>query len=345
MAGYIDYYSILGVPKTASEAEVKSAYRKLAMKHHPDKNPGNKESENKFKTINEAYEVLSDPKKRQTYDQLGKDWDQPGRGYTPPPGGGQSGGGFEYRTHGGGAEQDFGQFGDFSEFFQSIFGGARGSGFQQYGGADEDDYSSRGFGGRQVASEDMESDLHLPLRDVLRGGQQTFTFSYQSACPECGGRGRLKTRVCPSCRGAGNITENKKIRVNLPKSLRDGTRIRLKGQGRGSPSGRSGDLYLNIHIDPHADFAIKGDDLETFVYIMPWEAALGAEATIPALDGAVKIKIPPTSRAGKRLRIPGRGLPKSDGSRGDLYAGIIIDIPQSPTAHQLDLFRKLKETR
>jgi DnaJ-class molecular chaperone len=335
MAEFIDYYSILGVSRAASEADIKSAYRKLAMKHHPDRNPGNKDAENKFKAINEANEVLSDSKKRQTYDQLGKDWDK-GRGFTPPPGGGQ---------RGGGERQDFGQFGDFSEFFQSIFGGMGGGGFQQAGGAYDEEGFDPGFGGRQVASEDMESDLHLPLADVLRGGQQAFTFSYQAACPDCGGRGRVRSRACGLCRGAGNITETRKVRVNLPKVLRDGTRIRLKGQGRRSSSGRPGDLYLNIHIDPNADFVVKGDDLETFVHVMPWDAALGGEVSIPALDGAVKIKLPPSSRAGKRLRIPGRGLPKHDGARGDLYAVIVPDIPQSLTPRQVELFRKLKDTR
>ncbi len=345
MAEFIDYYSTLGVPRTASEAEIKSAYRKLAMKYHPDRNPGSKDAENKFKSINEANEVLSDPKKRQTYDQLGKDWEK-GRGFTPPPGGGQRGG-FEYRAHGGGGggRQNFGQFGDFSEFFQSIFGGMGTAGFQQADGADYGEEFSSGFGGRQVASEDMESDLHLPLADVLRGGQQVFTFSYQAACPDCGGRGRLRARACALCRGAGHITETKKVRVNLPKGMRNGTRMRLKGQGRRSPSGRTGDLYLNIHIDPDADFVMKGDDLETLVHVMPWDAVLGAEVSIPALDGAVKIKLPPYSRAGKRLRITGRGLPRGGGGRGDLYAAIVIDIPEPLTPRQVELFRKLKEIR
>ncbi len=339
MAEFIDYYSILGVPRAASEAEIKSAYRKLAMKHHPDRNPGSKDAENKFKSINEANEVLSDPKKRQTYDQLGKDWDR-GRGAPPPPGGGQRGG-FDYRSSG----ESFEQFGDFSEFFRSVFGGMGATGSQQAGGADGGEYFHGGAGGRQVASEDMESDLHLPLADVLNGGQQVFTFSYQAVCTDCGGRGRLRARACSLCRGAGNITETKKVRVNLPKGLRNGTRMRLKGQGRRAPSGRAGDLYLNIHIDPDADFVIKGDDLETFVHVMPWDAALGAEVTIPALDGAVKIKLPPLSRAGKRLRIAARGLPGSDGARGDLYAVIVLDLPQSLTSRQTELFRKLKETR
>jgi len=338
MAEYIDYYSVLGVPKSASEAEIKSAYRKLAMKFHPDRNPGNKEAEARFKSINEANEVLSDPKKRQTYDQLGSDWAK-GPGFTPPPSGGRGGGGFSYGSYGGESGEDFGQFGDFSDFFRSIFGGAGAGGFRQAGGRED---LSGMFGG---GAEDMESDLHLPLADVLRGGEQSFAFSYRAPCAECGGRGRQRNKVCPACRGAGNVAETKKVRVNLPRGIRNGTRIRLKDQGRRSPSGRSGDLYLNIHIDPDADFAVRGDDLETSVHVMPWDAALGAEITVPALDGALKIKLPPLSRAGRRMRIPGRGLPKSDGGRGDLYAVVVIDIPPSLTARQSDLFKKLKETR
>ena len=306
------------------------------MKHHPDRNPGNKEAENRFKELNEANEVLSDSQKRRTYDQLGKDWRQ-GRTFTPPPG--APGGGFGYRAAPG---QGFGQFGDFSDFFRSVFGGAATMTGQTDG---ENDFESfmRGAGGARSSQGDMESELHLSLADVLRGGTQALTFSYKSVCPECGGRGRQKTRVCPACRGEGHSLENKEIRVNLPRGLRNGTRIRLKGQGRRSPSGRNGDLYLSIYIAPHPDFKIEGDDLETLVHVMPWDAALGAEISIPAPDGAVKIKLPAVSAAGKRLRISGRGLPGKDGSRGDLYAVIVIDIPPSLTQRQVDLLKKLKE--
>ncbi len=347
MPKFIDYYSILGVPKTASEAEIKSAYRKLAMKHHPDRNPGNKEAENKFKELNEANEVLSDPGKRRTYDQLGKDWRQ-GQNFTPPPG--ATGGGSGYRTGGGGFEygaggggQGFEQFGDFSDFFRSMFGGAGGADYGQGGGETDFESFTRGAGGARSSQGDMESELHLSLADVLRGGQQALTFSYKSVCPECGGRGRQRTRACQACRGEGHKLETREIRVNLPKGLRNGTRIRLKGQGRRSPSGRNGDLYLSIYIAPHPDFKIEGDDLETLIHVMPWDAALGAEISIPAPDGAVKIKLPAVSAAGKRLRISGRGLPRKDGSRGDLYAVIVIDIPPSLTQRQTDLLKKLKE--
>ncbi len=344
MPEFIDYYSIMGVPKSASASEIKSAYRKLAMKYHPDRNPGSKEAESKFKDINEANEVLSDPKRRQTYDQLGKDWRQ-GREFNPPPSGGgaRSGqpGDFEYSSRGAGG-RDFGQ-GDFSEFFRSMFGGMGGSGQFESGGEDDPYGYARDDDG-QSARTDMESELKLSLSDILKGGQQALTFSYKSACPECGGRGRTRNRLCAVCGGAGRKSEIRDIRVNLPKGLRNGARIRLKGQGRRLPSGRAGDLYLNILVAPDPDFSVEGDDLETRVRVMPWDAVLGAEIKIPALDGTVRIKLPPGSRSGRRLRIPGRGLPRKDGSRGDLYAVMTIDIPSPLTPHQTELFKKLKDS-
>lgn len=341
MAKFIDYYSLLGVSKTAAEGEIKSAYRKLAMKHHPDRNPGNKDAENKFKDINEAYEVLSDAGKRGTYDQLGKSYHE-GQEFTPPPGGSgfrQAPGGFQYSSQGG---QDFDQ-GAFSDFFRSVFGGA---GFEGMGG-----FPGRGgeefYGGEEAGASspgDMEAELGLTLEDIFRGGRKSLTFNYKSACPSCRGAGRVRGRACPSCRGAGETVETKEVTVNLPKGLRDGARIRLKGQGGKSPSGRAGDLYLKIRVMKHPDFRVNGDDLDIEMDVAPWDAALGAEIVIPALDGSVKVKLPPGSHSGRRLRVSGRGLPAKDGSRGDLYATLKIDLPQTLTPLQLDLFRKLKET-
>jgi len=358
MAKFIDYYSVLGVSKSASDAEIKSAYRKLAMKYHPDRNPGNKDAESRFKDINEANEVLSDAKKRATYDQLGSSYRE-GQEYNPPPhgsgfrqapGGFSSGGGrsFGGQHFGGGGGQEFDQ-GAFSDFFRSIFGDASGfgggAGFEglgrgftgggSYSGEPEDGASSPG---------DMEASLSLPLEDVFRGGRKNLSFTHKAPCAACRGAGRLRGRVCPSCRGAGETAETRDVSINLPKGLRDGARLRLKGQGGRSPSGKAGDLYLKIQIEKHPDFRVNGDDLDTDVSVTPWDAALGAEIVIPALDGSVKIKLPPGSRGGRRLRIAGRGLPAKDGSRGDLYATLKIDIPGSLTPLQLDLFRKLKET-
>ncbi|HBA60147.1 MAG TPA: molecular chaperone DnaJ [Elusimicrobia bacterium] len=315
MAGYIDYYAVLGIPKTAGEAEIKSAYRKLALKHHPDRNQGNKTSEGKFKEINEAYEVLSDPQKKKMYDQLGENW-QNGQGYRPPPGGGhrQQPGGFQHHSQGG-QGADFDQFGDFSDFFQSIFGAAGGAGggrsFGGFGGMQEE------AGGRSQL--DMEAELQLSIEDIFRGGHKQLTFSYR----------------------AGRRTETKNINVKLPANLRDGATMRLRGQGKAS-GGRTGDLYVKIRLVPDERFEIKGDDLEVKTPVMPWDAALGAEITVPAPDGGITIKLPPGSAGGRKLRIGGRGLPRAEG-RGDLYAVISIELPKKLTSRQLELFTELKE--
>lgn len=315
MAEFIDYYTLLGVPRTAGEAEIKSAYRKLALKHHPDRNQGNKAaSESKFKEINEAYEVLSDPRKRKMYDQLGKDW-QGGQGYRPPPPGGgyqqrPHPGGFQYHSQGG-QGAGFEQFGDFSDFFKSMFGGTQG--FEGAGDMEE------GEGGRSPL--DMEAELRLSVEDLVRGGHKQLSFSYRT----------------------GRRTETKEINVKLPKGLRDGTTIRLRGQGK-EAGGRSGDLYLKVSLQPDPRFEIDGDDLRVKVDVFPWDAVLGSEISVPSPTGAVTIKLAPGTSAGRRLRIPGRGLPRKEGGHGDLYAVISLSLPARLSPQQTDLFKKLKDS-
>lgn len=313
MPDYIDYYALLGVPKSAGEAEIKSAYRKLALKYHPDRNQGNKSAESKFKEINEAYEVLSDPQKRKLYDQFGKEGAQ---GYRPPPPGGQhrqqrqGPGGFQYHYQQGQGGPDFSQFGDFSDFFKSMFGGAQG--FGGFGGME-------GQGGG-LGDLDMEAELQLSISDLLHGGTKQLSFSFRS----------------------GRKTETRDISVKLPKGLRDGATIRLRGQGR-EAHGRTGDLYLKIRIAPDPRFELDGDDLRVAVDVTPWDAALGAEVQVPSPTGPVTVKLPPGSGSGRRLRLAGRGLPRKDGGHGDLYAVVTLALPEKLSPRQLDLFRKLKE--
>lgn len=312
MPQYIDYYALLGVPKTAGADEIKSAYRKLALKHHPDRNQGNKTAETKFKEINEAYEVLSDPQKRKLYDQFGKEGPQ--QGYRPPPGGPhrqqrQGPGGFQYNYQSG-QGADFSQFGDFSDFFKSMFGGA--GGFGGFGGMEEE--QGRG----QL---DMEAELQLSMEDLFRGGNKQLSFSYRS----------------------GRKTETKEINVKLPKGLRDGATIRLRGQGK-EAGGRSGDLYLKIRLAPDPRFEIDGDDLRVAVEVMPWDAALGAEVPVPSPSGPVTVKLPAGSGSGRKLRLAGRGLPRKDGGHGDLYAVVTLALPEKLSPHQLELFKKLKDS-
>jgi curved DNA-binding protein len=317
MADFIDYYALLGVPKTAGESEIKSAYRKLALKHHPDRNQGNKTSEGKFKEINEAYEVLSDPKKRKMYDQFGKDW-QGGQGYRPPPGGGyqqrqqrQQPGGFQSHYQSGqGQGGGFEQFGEFSDFFKSMFGGR-----QDFGGFE--DMAGDGSGRSQL---DMEAELQLSVEDLVRGGHKQLSFSYR----------------------AGRKTETKEINVKLPKGLRDGATIRLRGQGK-EAAGRAGDLYLKIRLMPDPRFEIDGDDLRVKVDVLPWDAALRAEISVPSPTGTVTIKLAPGTTTGRRLRLAGRGLPRKDGGHGDLYAVISLSLPDKLSPQQLDLFKQIKD--
>lgn len=316
MPEFIDYYTVLGVAKTAGEAEIKSAYRKLALKHHPDRNQSSKAAaESRFKEINEAYEVLSDPQKRKLYDQYGKDW-QGGQGYRPPPGGGyqqhRQPGGFQYHYQGGeGGQGGFEQFGDFSDFFKSMFGGGRG--FEGFGGME-----GEGAGGRSPL--DMEAELQLSVEDLIRGGHKQLSFSYR----------------------AGRRTGTKEINVKLPKGLRDGATIRLRGQGK-EAGGRAGDLYLKIKLLPDPRFEIDGDDLRVKVDVLPWDAALGSEISVPSPAGAVTVKLPPGTTAGRQLRLSGRGLPRKEGGHGDLYAVISLSLPGRLSPQQLDLFRRLKE--
>ncbi len=310
MPDYIDYYALLGVPRAAGEAEIKSAYRKLALKYHPDRNQGNKSAESKFKEINEAYEVLSDPQKRKLYDQFGKEGAQ--GGYRPPPGGQhrsqrQGPGGFHYQYQQGQGGPDFSQFGDFSDFFKSMFGGAQGFGGMQDAGGGMGDL-------------DMEAELRLSIADLLHGGNKQLSFSFR----------------------AGRKTETRDINVKLPRGLRDGAVIRLRGQGR-EAGGRAGDLYLKIRVAPDPRFELDGDDLRVQVEVTPWDAALGAEISVPSPAGPVTVKLPAGSGSGRRLRLAGRGLPRKDGGHGDLYAVVTLALPDKLSPQQLALFRQLKE--
>src|SRR5436309_13306478 len=283
-----DYYETLGVSKTATEDEIRSAFRKLARKYHPDVAKDKKAAEEKFKQINEAYEVLSDPEKRQKYDQLGASWNQPGGFQPPPQWGGQPGGGF-YRSGGdggGGVEFELGGTG-FSECFEACFGGGRGR--SAFGG----------FGGREATAErgaDVEADILVTLEEALHGS----------------------TRPVSLRRAGSNKVES--YQVKIPRGVHEGQRIRLAGQGEaGASGGKSGDLFLRVRLARHPDFTVVGSDLIHEVKIPPWQAVLGTELKVPTLEGDVRLKVPPGTRSGQRFRLRGRGLTGSSGTRGDLY--------------------------
>src|SRR5438046_3455340 len=289
-----DYYETRSVSKTASEDEIRSAFRKLARKYHPDVAKDKKTAEEKFKQINEAYEVLSDPEKRRKYDQLGENWNQPG-GFQPPPqwGGGQPGG-FRWGSgENGGVEFEFGGTG-FSDFFEQFFGGGRGR--SAFGG----------FGGRGATAErgaDVEADIMVTLEEALHGSTRTV-----------------------SLRRAGS-EKVEQYQLKIPRGVREGERIRLRGQGEaGVRGGKSGDLFLRVRLARHPDFTVEGSDLIHEVKIEPWRAVLGSELVVPTLEGNVRLKIPPGTQGGQRFRLRERGLPGVSGKRGDLYVVVQINV-------------------
>jgi curved DNA-binding protein len=306
---YKDYYKILGVPKTADEKAIKSAFRKLAQQHHPDKNPGNKTAEDKFKEINEAYEVLGDPQKRTRYDQLGSSYGQWERAGRP-------GGGFDWGAWGAGPSgtrveyQDlnevFGQ-GGFSDFFNMLFGGAaRGSGFPGAGG----------FGGRgALRGEDIEQPVEITLEEAYQGTTRTLSK---------GGR---------------------RLTGSIPKGAKTGTKVRLKGEG--GPGQQPGDLYLNVHVRDHDRYTRDGDDLRLELPVDVTTAVLGGEVRVPTLSGDVILTILPMTQAGKTIRLQGRGMPKlrHPDQHGDLYARVVIRIPTTLSDRERELYTELARLR
>jgi curved DNA-binding protein len=308
-----DYYETLGVSKTASEDEIKSAFRKLARKYHPDVAKDKKAAEEKFKQINEAYEVLSDPEKRRKYDQLGENWNQPG-GFQPPPqwGGGQSGGYRWGSGENGGVEFEFGGTG-FSDFFEAFFGGGRGR--SAFGG----------FGQRGTMAErgnDVEADIMVTLEEALHGSTRQV-----------------------SLRRAGS-TKTETYQVKIPRGVREGQRIRLAGQGEaGEGGGKSGDLFLRVRLARHPDFSVEGSDLVHEVKIAPWQAVLGDQIIVPTLEGNARLKLPPGTQGGQRFRLRERGLPGVSGQRGDLYVVVQISVPKKLSEREREIWEQLAQLR
>jgi len=307
-----DYYEVLGVPRQASEKEIRDAYRKLARKFHPDLQPAEskkKAAEEKFKEINEAYEVLGDPEKRKKYDHLGSNW-RDGMDFSPPPGGGFR---REWKWTGG---EEF--RGGFSDFFEALFGGHRGpfaGGGAPWGAEEATEFAH---------AADLEAELELTLDDIMRRGTR---------------------RVTLMARDQAGRTRPKDLDVTLPRGLRGGDRIRLKGQGAAhGRQARTGDLYLKIRLRPHPLYTlIEGspDDLQVDLPIHPWEGVLGTDVTVPTLVGPVSMRIPPGSQSGQRLRLRGKGLVRRDGAVGDQYVRLMIVIPKSVGKRERELYEEL----
>ena len=350
-----DFYDVLGVGKNASRDELKSAYRKLAIKYHPDKNPGDKAAEDKFKEASEAYGILSDQEKKQNYDNFGHAAFENGGGRQ-----GGFGGGF------GGA--------DFSDIFEDFFGG-----FGSEGGR------SRGRRSASNRGSDLRYDLSITLEDAYKGKKQDIKFSttekcdtckgngskpgfspdrcttcggngkvrsnqgfftVQQTCPQCAGSGEEITNPCNDCNGQGNKQASKKISVTIPKGVDDGTRIRLAGKGEaGTKGGTNGDLYLFINVHSHELFKRSDENLFFEFPISIADAALGTTLEIPTIDGGkAKIKIPEGTQNGKQLRLKGKGMPYMRGSgNGDLYVQVNTEVPISLNKAQKELLEKFRE--
>jgi curved DNA-binding protein len=306
-----DYYQTLGVPRTASSEDIKLAFRKLARLYHPDVAKNKVTGEAKFKEINEAYEVLGDPEKRRRYDELGAHW-QDGEAGAP------SGGGGRRRQQGPPGETDFEFDGTgFSDFFESFFGRGR-DGFSSYG-------RSAGYpetGEAAHPGEDVEADLLVTLEEALRGSVRKVTLRR------------------PGNDGRTDRTDTYQVRI--PPGVREGQRIRLAGQGgAGRAGGPPGDLYLRVRLARHPDFSVQDADLHCDLELAPWEAVLGVRAKIPTLDGKTSLRVPAGTQAGHQLRLRGLGLPRENGTRGNLYATVRIRTPDTVSAEERLLWEQL----
>lgn len=336
---YKDYYETLGVKRESTDAEIKSAYRKLARKYHPDVNK-TKEAEEKFKDINEAYEVLGDKQKRQRYDSLGSGW-QGGADYTPPPGFEN----FNFNFNQGGAQSfDFGGgAGGFSDFFSSLFGdmmsgqaGAH-SGFGNFDfGQQQRASSSRRKENTPQEDLDITKTLNLTAQEIFDRKPISVTFTEMDKCGFCNGGG-----FCSHCGGTGILSTPKTVKVKLPKDISEGKKVRLKGEGKTDKYGRKGDLYLIVHFKD-SEYTFDGANLTKEVEVTPPEAVLGTGKDIETLHGKISIKIPAGVSSGQSLRLKNLGLPTESGF-GDLNAKIKIVVPKNYSQEIKDLYKKIQE--
>ncbi|MCE9616205.1 MAG: molecular chaperone DnaJ [Lentisphaerae bacterium] len=361
-----DYYELLGVDRSASADEIKKAYRKLAMKHHPDRNPGNKEAESAFKEISEAYEVLSDENKRRQYDQYGHD----GMKSTFGPGG------FDF-------SRDFTHASDLQDILGSLFGGQGGSFFEDFFGGGAEGGRRRSAGGTQRGS-DLRFDLEIDLEEAVFGSQRDVSlpiagecetchgtgakagtsretcrhcagrgavlsgsgfFQVRQTCPVCGGEGTMLKSPCNACQGAGRIKRQTRLTLKVPKGVETGSRLRLAGKGEsGARGGQAGDLYVIIHVRKHDLFERQGDDLFCRVSVPFDVAALGGDIEVPTVDGMAKLKLSPGTETGKTFRLRGKGVPSVDGyGRGDLHVQVLPEVPVKLNGRQKKALKEFQE--
>jgi len=325
MAGK-DYYQILGVSRNASEKEIKQAYRRLARKHHPDLNPGDKSAEAKFKEINAAYEVLSNPEKRKKYDQFGEQWEYAEQFAKS---GGQERVRWDFGK--GGTTFEYGDLSGFGDIFSSLFG--------------DSGKGSRMRGPRR--GQDIESTIEVSLEEAYHGSKRVIQLQTEEPCTACGGTGRVGNRVCTMCNGAGGKIIPKRLEVKIPAGVRDGSRIRIAGEGvSGRAGGKKGDLYLVAKVLPHKLFERRGDDLYTEVSVPLATAMLGGEVRLPTLNGNLSLKIPPETQNGRVFRMAGKGVPQLGNSKyGNMFAKVKVVLPTNLTEEEKKLFERLRSLR
>ena len=356
-----DYYEALGVPKNASAAEIKKAYRKLAQKHHPDANAGDPKAEERFKEVSAAYDVLGDEEKRAAYDRV-REMGAGGFGAGFPGAGGtgsEGPGGFRYETV---------DVGDLSDLFGGMFGGSRGR--------------ARRPQARQRRGADLETKVRLSFDDAMAGvtipvtldgpavcttchgsgaapgtqpvvcatcggsGQVAVNqgfFQMEQTCPTCSGTGRTIETPCPTCHGSGAVRRSRTVKVKVPAGVKDGARIRVAGRGEpGGPGGQPGDLYVRVRVGEHPVFGRKGDNLTVDLPVSYPEAALGANVKVPTLNGPVTLKVPAGTPSGKTFRVKGKGAPKR-GGHGDLLVTVNVDVPKKLSKREKELLGELRD--
>jgi molecular chaperone DnaJ len=365
-----DYYQVLGVPKNASQAEIKKAYRKLAQKHHPDANPNDTAAEDRFKEISAAYDVVGDEEKRKQYDQVremaASGFGGAGGGF---PGGGSPGGGFPGGGFPGGQRVRVEDLGDLGDLFGGLFGGGGGR-------------RGRGRGAQAQRGADLETEVRVSFEDAMAGttvpvridgpapcprcgGSGAEPGTSPTTCPQCGGDGQIQvnqgffavSQTCPTCHGAGRIVETpctqchgsgsvrrtRSFQVKIPAGVKDGARIRLAGRGEpGGPGAKPGDLFVVVHVAPHPLFARQGNDLTLELPVTFAEAALGANVNVPTLNGPVTLKVPGGTQSGQTFRIRGKGAPKK-GGHGDLLVTVNVDVPKRLSREEKQLLKQLQE--
>ncbi len=322
-----DYYQILGVDRNASEKEIKRAYRRLARKHHPDLNPGDKSAEARFKEMNAAYQVLSDPEKRKKYDQFGDQWEHADQFAKA---GGQQG--VRWDTGKGGTTFEYGDMSGLGDVFSSLFGDAG--------------MGSRTRRGPQ-RGQDVESPVEISLEEVYHGSRRVIQLQTTEPCTACGGTGRVGNRVCTMCGGTGGKVITRRLEVKIPQGVKDGSRIRMAREGApGRAGGSKGDLYLVVRVLPHKVFERKGDDLYAEISVPLATAVLGGEVRVPTLDGNLSLKIPPETQNGKLFRLVGKGMPQlGNANHGNMFAKVNVVLPTKLTEEERRLFEKLRSLR